>query len=295
VRHAISVSEKKIKKSFFCLTQQKIVCYKKRSFAIENEITNKGMILPPAFKRVPAIDKCFSILELLAKDKKSLGISEISRHLDLNKSTVFNIVHTLIDLNALENNADGKIALGTRFYVLGNAAGKRSELIQVAHPYLESINQKTKLSAFLGIRSDFRTVLIDKVDSAHEVKISSEIGMQMPVFAGAGIKAMLSQLTKTELDKALSQGKLEKYTPNSIVDKKAYKKEILKVREEGIAYDIEEYIEGMVAFAVPLKTNGRGLQAAIWAVGLTRQVPESKIPTVVAFLKQIALEINCRL
>lgn len=251
--------------------------------------------MPPAFKRVPAIDKCFSILELLAEAKKPRGISEISRSLDLNKSTVFNIVHTLIDLNALENNSDGKIALGTRFYVLGNAAGKRSELIQIAHPYLESINQKTKLSAFLGIRSDFRTILIDKVDSAHEIKISSEIGMQMPIFAGAGIKAMLSQLTDAEIDKALSQGKLKKFTPNSIVDKKAYKKEILKVREEGIAYDLEEYIEGMVAFAVPIKTTGRNLQTAIWAVGLTRQVPESSIPEVAAFLKGVALEINCRL
>lgn len=117
----------------------------------------------------------------------------------------------------------------------------------------------------------------------------------MPILAGAGIKAMLSQLTEAEIDKALSQGKLEKYTPNSIVDKKTYRKEILKVREEGIAYDFEEYIEGMVAFAVPLKTNGRGLQAAIWAVGLTRQVPKSSIPKVAAFLKEIALEINCRL
>ena len=79
------------------------------------------------------------------------------------------------------------------------------------------------------------------------------------------------------------------------MDKKAYKREILKVRKEGIAYDIEEYIEGMVAFAVPLKINGRGLQAAVWAVGLTRQVPESKIPAVAAFLKKIAKEINCRL
>ena len=119
--------------------------------------------------------------------------------------------------------------------------------------------------------------------------------MQMPIFAGAGIKAMLSQLTDAEIDKALSQGKLKKFTPNSIVDKKAYKKEILKVREEGIAYDLEEYIEGMVAFAVPIKTTGRNLQTAIWAVGLTRQVPESSIPEVAAFLKGVALEINCRL
>ena len=54
--------------------------------------------MSPAFKRVPAVDKCFAILELLAQSKEPMGISGISGKLDLNKSTVFNIVHTLTDL-----------------------------------------------------------------------------------------------------------------------------------------------------------------------------------------------------
>jgi DNA-binding IclR family transcriptional regulator len=247
-----------------------------------------------AFKRVPAADKIFAILELLSKAKEPLGISDISRHLTLNKSTVFNIAHTLIDLNYLEKSSNGKLVFGTHFYILGNAAGRRSDIIKIAHPYLESISQETKLSAFLGIRSDYRTILIDKADSAHEIKISSEIGMQMPKLAGAGIKAMLSQLTDVQIDKVLNQCKLEKFTPYSIVDKKTYKKEILKVREQGIAYDLEEYIEGMVALAVPIKAKGQNLQAAIWTVGMTRQVPEASIPELSEFLIGISKEINYR-
>jgi len=231
--------------------------------------------MSPALKRVPAIDKCFAILDLLAQSKDPLGISDISGKLDLNKSTVFNILHTLMDLNVLENQADGKFVFGTRFYILGNMAGKRSKLIQTAHPYLEQINDRTKLSAFLGLRSDRRVILIDKVDSAYGIKVSSEIGMQMPILAGAGIKAMLSQLSDKEIDEILARTELERYTPYSIVDKAAYKEEILEVRRQGIAYDREEYIEGMVAFAVPVKTNARDLQAAIWAVGLTPQAPNS--------------------
>jgi DNA-binding IclR family transcriptional regulator len=250
--------------------------------------------MPPAFKRVPAIDKCFSILELLAKGKKPLGISDISGELELNKSTVFNIVYTLMDLNVLENQSDNKFRLGTRFYILGNMAGKRSDLIQIAHPYLEMINQQTKLSAFLGLRSDRQVILIDKVDSAHGIKVSSEIGMQMPVLAGAGIKAMLSQLPDEEIDELLARSELKKYTPHSIVDKAVYREEILEVRKQGIAYDREEYIEGMVAFAIPIKVNGKDLQAAIWAVGLTHQVPEASVPELTEFLKGVSKEINYR-
>jgi IclR family KDG regulon transcriptional repressor len=249
----------------------------------------------PGFRRVPAIDKCFAILELLAQSKAPMGISDISGKLDLNKSTVYNTVHTLRDLKVLENHPDGKFVFGTRFYILGNMAGKRSDLIQTAHPYLETINEKTKLSAFLGLRSDCRAMLIDKVDSAYGLKVSSEVGRQMPILAGAGIKAMLSQLPDQEIDEVLARTDLKHYTPNSITDKAAYKAEILQVRRQGIAYDREEYIEGMVAFGVPIGASGRDIQAAIWAVGLARQVPDSSVPEITEFLKGISEEINYRL
>lgn len=249
----------------------------------------------PRFRRVPAIDKCFAILDLLAQSNEPMGVSDISGKLSLNKSTVFNIGHTLDDLNVLENQGDGKYVLGTRFYVLSNMAGKKSPLIKTAHPYLEKINAKTKLSAFLGVRSDLRAILIDKVDSAFGIKLSSEIGTQMPVLAGAGIKAMLSQLSDAEIDEILVRTDLKQYTINSIVDKTMYKEEILEVRKQGIAYDREEYIEGMVAFGIPIRANGRGVQAAIWAVGLTSQVSSAFIPEITGLLKVIREEIDYRL
>ena len=254
-----------------------------------------SQIMNPGFRRVPAVDKCFAILELLAQSKEPMGISDISRNLDLNKSSVFNIVHTLRDLKVLENQPDGKSVFGTRFYILANMAGKRSALIQTAHPFLETINEKTKLSAFLGLRSDCRAMLIDKVDSAYGIKVSAEVGMQMPVLAGAGIKAMLAQLSDEEIDEILGRTELKRYTSHSITDKAAYKEEIIQVRRQGIAYDREEYIEGMIAFGIPIKVCGRDTQAAIWAVGLTRQVPDLAIAELIELLKGISEELNHRL
>jgi len=247
------------------------------------------------FRRVPAIDKCFAILDVLSQSKAPMGISEISRELEMNKSSVFNAVHTLRDLHILENQPDGKFVFGTRLYILGNMAGKRSDLIQTARPYLQAINEKSELSAFLGLRSDRQAILIDKADSAYGIKLSAEIGMQMPVLAGAGIKAMLSQLPDEEIDEILARTELKSYTPHSITDKAVYKKEILAVRRQGIAYDKEEYIEGMVAFAAPIKAYGRNVQAAIWAVGLARQVSDPIVPELTALLKGMSEEINCRL
>lgn len=247
------------------------------------------------FKRVPAVDKAIEILELLARLKKPLGVSEISKTLSLNKSTVFNIVYTLDDLGMLEKGPDGKFQFGTRLYILGRAAGRTSELIATVHPYLEEINQKTKLSAFLGIRSGLKAVIIDKVDSAFDIKIHSEVGMRLPLLAGAAGRVLLSQLSDEEVDDILVNNELKKFTPNSCVDKNKYRKLITKARTDGIAVDLEEYIEGIRAFAIPINTNRANMQIALWAVGFKRQITKEGIPQQSEYLKTVSEEIELKL
>ncbi|UCE54579.1 MAG: IclR family transcriptional regulator [Desulfobacterales bacterium] len=246
------------------------------------------------FKRVPAIDKCFAILELFVRLKKPLGVSEIAKKLNYNKSTVFNMVHTLNDLGVLEKSGENKFQFGMQIYTLGKAAGRSSELISTVHPYLEKINQETKLSAFLGIRSGMRAVIIDKADTAFDIKLYSEIGMRIPLLAGAGGRVLLAQLSEAEVDDILSKNKLEKFTPNSCVNKNKYKEMVKKARRDGIATDMEEYIEGIRGFAVPLNINRANTQAAIWAVGLKRQITDETIPRYSAYLKKIAKDIEIR-
>ena len=69
---------------------------------------------------------------------------------------------------------------------------------------------------------------------------------------------------------------------------------VIKAREEGIAVDMEEYIEGIRAFAVPLNLDRPTTQIAIWAVGLKRQISDEDIPRYSEYLKEIAREIEIR-
>ncbi|UCG66713.1 MAG: IclR family transcriptional regulator [Deltaproteobacteria bacterium] len=245
------------------------------------------------FKRVPALDKCFTVLELFAKEKKPLGISEISKALNYNKSTVFNMVYTLTALGVLENGDNG-FSFGTKLYVLGKAANQGSELIHTVHPFLENISQKTKLSAFLGIRSALRAIIIDKVDSPYDIKISSEIGMSVPLLASAGGKVLLSQLPDEEIDQILSKGKPKKFTTFSRTNKRQYMEMIKEARQQRFAIDDEEYIEGIRGLAVPLTLNSGHVNAAIWIVGLKSQIKDELIPSYRSVLKEIAEKIETR-
>lgn len=244
------------------------------------------------FKRVPAIEKCFSILSLLAQKKRSLGYSEIARNLDLNKSTVFNILHTLSELDLLEKDANGQFRLGPSLFILGHAAAGGSELIQTVHPYLEAINNRFKLSAFFGVLAEHEVIMVDKADQANPIKISSEVGMRIPVVAGVAGKALLAQLPPDKIDAMLSQITPKQYTKNTIVDKAAYKQEILNIKESGIAYDREEYIEGLTAVAVSFNTYRKELHAVIWAVGLKQEFKAEIMKEISLFLLDIKEQLN---
>jgi IclR family KDG regulon transcriptional repressor len=57
---------------------------------------------------------------------------------------------------------------------------------------------------------------------------------------------------------------------------------------------MEEYIEGLIAVAVPLDTCREDLQAAIWAVGLKQEFRQDVMKRFSKFLSRIAEEINYR-
>ncbi len=246
------------------------------------------------FKRVPAVDKCVAILDLLAQAKGPLRIQEISTELGLNKSTVFNMVYTLADLQVLEHRPNGKFAFGTRLYLLGKAAGSKAELIRTVHSYLQEIAEQTYFSAFLGVRLGRKAVIIDKVDAGEGIKVSSEVGMRLPLIAGASGKALLSQLPESKLDELLSANGLMKFTPYTCVDRRKFKESILKVRQDGVAVDLEEYLEGIVAAAVPVNVHRKGVQAAIWAVGLKRRDSDAELSMLCERLKRIASDLDVR-
>ena len=246
------------------------------------------------YKRVPALDKCFSILALMAEAQRPFGFNEVVKNLGLNKSTVFNILHTLDDLNVLEKGPDGLFRLGPRLFVLGSAAAGGSELIQTVHPYLETINREFELSSFFGILSGQEVLILDKADRATRIKVSSDIGMKIPIFAGVAGKALLSQLPEEDIDEILAKSTPKRCTPSTIIDKEVYKKEILSVKKTGIAYDWEEYIEGLMAVAVPIRTYRENLQAAIWAVGLKQEFREDAMMRITKSLSTIVEEIHNR-
>ena len=69
---------------------------------------------------------------------------------------------------------------------------------------------------------------------------------------------------------------------------------VKNARRNGIATDMEEYIEGIRGLAVPLNLNRANTQAVLWAVGLKRQITDEVIPGYCEYFIKMANEIEIR-
>jgi len=240
------------------------------------------------FRRVPALDKCFDILEFFARCERPVGVSELSKATGYHRSTVFNVLNTLADLHVLSKSPDKRFNFGLRLYSLGRTASDGSDLIRTIHPYLVKINRKTDLSTCLGIRTDSKAVIVDKVDSDLAVKISMDEGIEVPLLAGAGGKALLSLLPDAEVDGILSEYTSKDFLLLTCLNKAQFKERVEKERADGFALDKEEYMQGVWALAVPLKLGKGKIQAAIWIIGLKAQFRGNVIDDYIAVLKETA-------
>ena len=71
--------------------------------------------------RVNAVHRGLQILELLAEQRKSWGVSELARRLKIPKSTASYLLHTLESRGYLHREANGLYRLSMKLLALGRS------------------------------------------------------------------------------------------------------------------------------------------------------------------------------
>ena len=256
-------------------------------FAIENTLSEEITLMYQA----PIVKKAFQILQLIAGEDRQMTISDLSRELGINKSTVHGITKALEETGALyRDNESKRYALGTAIFELARADYSRKDLKEIARPLMEKLMRSTGQSVFLGICSGSHVSIIDIVESAQDLKITSPVGTRVPLLAGALGKAFLACMDKTQALSLIDELGLRSYTANSIINPKRYMEKVEQARETGYGLDDEEYIEGVRAVAAVINRSGHPM-AAVWIVGFTPSMDSGTLQSIAAETKRTAEEI----
>jgi len=122
-------------------------------------------------------------------------------------------------------------------------------------------------------------------------RLAGSIGDRVPIHASAGAKTILAYSSKETRD-FLLPSKLHRFTDNTITDKKELLRQLEEIRQNGIAFDVEEIDEGTSAVGAPLLNYEGKPVGAVVVAGPSQRIPMSVDSPIAVELKKTASKIS---
>jgi IclR family pca regulon transcriptional regulator len=226
-------------------------------------------------ERVPAargysqsLERGLAVLSAFASGRPQLGISELARELTLSRSTVHRYVVTLAALGYLEQDpSTRRYRLGPRVLDLGFAAVSSMELREISAPHLQRLSDDTGHTVNMAILDHTDILYVERCRShrlgQREIDLNLHVGSRLPAYCTSMGKVLLAFLPDEEREALLDRIELVKRGPNTLTSRVALEAELRRVRDEGIATNIEELAFGLRSIAVPIRDQSGEVVAAI--------------------------------
>ena len=236
---------------------------------------------------VKSVDRAIDVMMLVGKLSGPVSLPQITRELNLPRTTAFSIVKTLSARQILEFVEGSGYRLGMLFSSLAEKAMESKNLIGIVHPWLERISRETSETAFLAVPVGEQIVFIDKVEPSQVIRYFAQIGTRRPLYCTAHGKIVLACKTPLALEAYLANTPLEARTSKTIVERAALLKELERIRKQNYSVSDGEFNADAYAISVPVTAGLNGqLIGMVSAVGPKARMKPKRIE-----LAKLMLEI----
>lgn len=202
---------------------------------------------------VQSVDRALSILELLSKHPRGLGVTTISKELNLAKSTTHRLLSSLISRDFIyQSREDESYKLSLKLAKLSFGIIENIDIRKIARPFIEELSGMVNEVVHLCILDGHEVVYIDKVESNRTLRMYSQIGKRALLHCTGVGKMILSGLPDNEINIIINETGLPKFTKNTLITKESLLKEIQLIRSRGYSIDNEEHESGIYCVAAPI-------------------------------------------
>jgi IclR family KDG regulon transcriptional repressor len=227
---------------------------------------------------VPAVTRAADVLELFLGDDASLTATEIGERLGLPRSTVHELLTTLVARRYLvrQSGEDTRFRLGPVLLELGSRYRQRLEFNTEAEAVARSVAASCGETVHVAVLDGLDVVYVSKIDSTHSVRLISEVGRRLPANCTAVGKVLLAGLSHDELTSRLKGKRLTALTEHSVTSRSALQDQLDDVRRTGVAHERSESNPDAGCVAAPVvNADGEWTAALSIAIPTTRQAEEA--------------------
>ncbi len=245
---------------------------------------------------VRSVERAAQIMGLLLESGTgSKRVTELSRDLELHKTTVVRLLQTLVAIGVAKKDEDTNryswepltcIALISR----ARDVCSRTDMVQEALRELADASGETAYVARLDVRQ--REMAIAAVARPKGLGwVHLAVGNRLPAHVTAVGKICLAYMSSAEIAEWVKGG-LARRTRHTITSEDRLRRELRRYRRQGYALNRGESTLGLSAVAVALREENRSPMAAVGITPLSDRMTEESIERWVPMLKESSEKIS---
>ena len=260
------------------------ICVSGGEFAMDNGI-----------QTINSLSRGLEILDLIYEHGK-MGVTELGRFLNVNKSTAYRLLRTLEAAGFVEQIGDnGKYELGLKLCKFRDRVLDKYDIRSIAHPFLEELADVTGEAAGLSVWEDDRIYIIDCCTKRQYLGVILKTGDVEEVHCTAHGKALFYALDEDRQLSLLSGRPLEKHTQYTITSCPELMREAKENKARRYAVDDEETTPGMRCIASCIYDYTGSAVASIGISGPVERVTAEAVGSIAEKIIRIADNISKKL
>jgi IclR family transcriptional regulator, KDG regulon repressor len=239
------------------------------------------------------VHRALDILEVFLKQPGEVGIADLAALSAVNISTTHRIVSDLVKRGYLrQRQKRGKYTVGVKLLEFGPAIQMTLKIGEIATPYLQKLSTITGEYAEVAILDSFDAVTVAQEEVEHNLKISNIVGERLPLHATSVGKILLAYMKVEDRKAFYEHHSLKIFNENTIANIGQMEKEVTQIRENGVAFDKEEYDIGIWSAAAPVFDFSNSVIAGLALAAPSVRVGDGDDQEFTSLVKNTALEIS---
>ena len=162
---------------------------------------------------VPPVERAIRLLRYVGDGNSCRNLSTAARDLDINRTTLIRLIHTLLEERMIEETAEGAgYRLGIGLVTLGAQAIGGRDLVRTCQPVLQRLSEETAMSAHMGILDGTDIVYLSRVAPKSHLVSNIHAGARLQAHASSIGRAILAEFSAEKITALLEGVTLEAVT-----------------------------------------------------------------------------------
>jgi len=211
-----------------------------------------------------SLEKGLKILSMFDGTTRFLNQSEVARKLDLNMTSTYRYINTLVEMGYLVKDSRTKeIRPSSMCLLFCNNLLKAADHLRLIREVVDDVHRRGNFSieVVFAVGNSLMRIYNREAEETFTYRLPDST---TDSFHNTALgKAFLSTLPREELIEKLQTMTLTPRTEKTITDKDVLLDEVIEAQQQGCATTTEEYLPGLLAIAAPIfdPISGAGVGA----------------------------------